>query len=370
MENLPSDPRGRSFVTASTSSSSSSADKRESNEKQGLDMSRVMYWATVLVVMFTFGPWQTILKYGCGFFVCMVAYLFVNQNNLLYVPKHPQFPRPNRLNPKGYKNPKEIGVEYENVNFKTQDGVKLNAWLMFSSVDSKNAPTLLYFHGNAGNIGLRMPNYKELVQRCKANVFAVEYRGYGDSEGEPSERGLTLDGVAAWKYLLTRSDVIDTSNIVIFGRSLGGAVAIHLASILQNESKKSDEEIRPSALLLENTFTSVQEMAIQLFPLLRATSCIMDRLLENKWQNIDRIENVNCPILFLSGAKDNIVPPSHMKRLYELASSNRNSSSSNNVKMKIFPNSGHNDIPFTNQGKSVNLEYFQVITAFLGEWCG
>ena len=211
-----------------------------------------------------------------------------------------------------------------------------------------------------------MPNYKELVQRCKANVFAVEYRGYGDSEGEPSERGLTLDGVAAWKYLLTRSDVIDTSNIVIFGRSLGGAVAIHLASILQNESKKSDEEIRPSALLLENTFTSVQEMAVQLFPLLRATSCIMDRLLENKWQNIDRIENVNCPILFLSGAKDNIVPPSHMKRLYELASSN----SSNNVKMKIFPNSGHNDIPFTNQGKSVNLEYFQVITTFLGEWCG
>ena len=329
-------------------------------------MSRALYWISVVVVVVTLGPWRTILKYGVGFVVCMIAYLFVNQNNLLYVPKHPQFPRPNRLNPKGYKNPKEIGIEYENVNFKTKDGVTLNAWLMFAS-DSKNAPTLLYFHGNAGNIGLRMPNYKELVNRCKANVFAVEYRGYGDSEGEPCEKGLTLDGVAAWKYLLSRNDVIDTSKIVIFGRSLGGAVAIHLASILRNE--RSDEEIQPRALLLENTFTSVQEMAVQPFPLLRATWCIMDRLLENKWQNIEKIENVNCPILFLSGAKDNIVPPSHMKRLYELASS---SSSLDRVKMQIFPNSGHNDIPFTNQGQvqTVNLKYFQVISEFLDHWCG
>ncbi|MDC3321059.1 alpha/beta hydrolase [bacterium] len=291
----------------------------------------------------------------------MIAYLFVNQNGLLYVPKHPQFPRQNRLNPKGYKNPSEIGLKYENVHFQTEDGIKLNAWLIFSSENAKSAPTLLYFHGNAGNIGLRMPNYRELVNRCKANVFAVEYRGYGDSQGEPSERGLSMDGIASWKYLMSRGDVIDTSKVVIFGRSLGGAVATHLAWSLENERKKKNDEEQPRALLLENTFTSVQEMAMQLFPLLRVTTCIMDRLLENKWLNKDKIEDVMIPILFLSGAKDNIVPPSHMVRLHGIASKRKNIKTD----MVVFPESGHNDIPFTDQGKSVNLKYFGVITDFL-----
>lgn len=309
----------------------------------------------------------------------------MNQNSLLYVPVHPQFPRANSKNPPGYKAPSDVGLKYENVTYQTADGIKIHGWLILQEKCSEERPTLYYFHGNAGNIGLRMPNYKELVHRCNVNVFAVDYRGYGESTGTPSERGLQLDAEAGFDYLMTRGDVIDPANVVIFGRSLGGAVAVHLASTLventttnggnSNGSSQrgfSQTHRRPvRALLLENTFTSVREMALQLFPVLNIARFLMSTLLENKWENAAKLGNISTPILFISGLLDQIVPPPHMQRLYHIArdaSEKRAKGEMNDVKIETFPNAGHNDVPFIN-GKTTNIRYFEAIDDFLKKNC-
>ena len=93
-------------------------------------------------------------------------------------------------------------ITAQSITFKASDGVQLHGWLIHHGLaHSKNVPTLIYFHGNAGNIGLRMPNYKELHARCGVNIFAIDYRGYGDSTGRPTERGLKLDGIAALRFV-------------------------------------------------------------------------------------------------------------------------------------------------------------------------
>jgi len=328
-----------------------------------------MYWGGLVVLMFTYGPWQSIIKYGIGMLVFFLGYLFCYQSSLLYVPEVPQLPRHNCRNPRGYSSPGDIMLPFENINFKSSDGVNLHGWLITQSgnggaAKSTDAPTLVYFHGNAGNIGLRMPNYKELYQRCKVNIFAVEYRGYGDSHGKPSEEGLKLDAEAALRYIETRADVIDTSQLVLFGRSLGGAVATHLASTVCTSAASS---CRIRGLVLENTFTSVQQMALQLFPLLNAVRCVLSRLLENKWENVKLISGINCPMLFLSSGKDQIVPPRQMRTMYEMASeaAETRGDGSHVVRFEFFPQSGHNDMPFVDN--KPNLPYYEAINTFLSQ---
>ena len=115
--------------------------------------------------------------------------------------------------------------------------------------------TILYFHGNAGNIGHRVPNALLMLVNLKANVVLVDYRGYGKSEGEPSEDGLYLDAEATLDYVMTRPD-LDKTKVLLFGRSLGGAVAVRLASANPH---------RVAAIVVENTFLSIPHMAATLF---------------------------------------------------------------------------------------------------------
>ena len=111
-----------------------------------------------------------------------------------------------------------------------RDGTQLHLFLVKQPGEqSKKVPTVLYFHGNAGNIGHRLLNVQGLYTSIGCNVALVEYRGYGRSEGSPSEEGLYMDAQAALDFLLTRQDIA-TDKIVVFGRSLGGAVAIDLAT--------------------------------------------------------------------------------------------------------------------------------------------
>ena len=110
----------------------------------------------------------------------------------------------------------------------------------------------VYFHGNAGNIGHRLENAKVLYKTLKCNILLVEYRGYGMSDGIPSEEGFYQDAQAAYDFVDSRED-LDSSKIVIFGRSLGGAVAIDLAS-------RCDYRDRLLALVVENTFTSIPDL--------------------------------------------------------------------------------------------------------------
>lgn len=147
---------------------------------------------------------------------------------------------------------------YEEVWITTKDRVRLYAFFIKTEAGNPaTAPTLLFFHGNAGSIGDRLDNAKILHMNMPINLLLLEYRGYGPSKGRPSERGLYRDAKAAFRYLQERRD-LDTRKLFVFGRSLGGAVAIHLCSRRQVRGK-----VR--GLIVENTFTSVPSLARKVF---------------------------------------------------------------------------------------------------------
>lgn len=149
------------------------------------------------------------------------------------------------------------------------------------------APTLVFFHGNAGNIGFRVPNFHSLYTQTRCNILAIDYRGYGESgdpEGAIDEQGLQRDAEAAWAWVKARPE-IDQAKVFLFGRSLGGAVAIALAAALL--ARRATD--LPAGLILENTFTSVADMARNLFPPLTVAGPVVDRLVHNKWPSLDRV---------------------------------------------------------------------------------
>jgi abhydrolase domain-containing protein 13 len=134
----------------------------------------------------------------------------------------------------------------------THDGEKLSAFYIRAPKARAQKLTVLMFHGNAGNIGHRVPIARMLMQRMGCNVFMLEYRGYGLSTGSPDETGLMIDAQTAFDYLRQRAETRD-NDIVIFGQSLGGAVSIQLVAKNQNDS-------RLVGLVLENTFLSMRKL--------------------------------------------------------------------------------------------------------------
>ena len=147
--------------------------------------------------------------------------------------------------------PSDWGMAYENVEINTSDNVRLHGWYL----PAKNATkVLLFFHGNGGNISHRGESL-QIFHQLGLNVLIIDYRGYGLSDGELSEQGVYRDAMAAWQYLLQRG--FKQSDIIIFGRSLGGAVATQLAS-----------NVKPAALILESSFSSIRDMASRVLPLI------------------------------------------------------------------------------------------------------
>jgi fermentation-respiration switch protein FrsA (DUF1100 family) len=219
-------------------------------------------------------------------------------------------------NPHGYRNPGEHGLKHKEIRIKTKDNLSLYGWFMFAKENAerlKSLPTFIYFHENAGNIGFRLPFTQLLIKELKANVLVMGYRGYGYSEGEPTEKGLMLDAEAIVDYVFNKetelSEFIDKNNIYIFGRSLGGAVAVYIT-----------EKLKPNirGVILENTFSSMGDMVDHLFPALKS---IKSLLLTNHWPSRDRIKNLKYPILFISSEKDELVPAVHMEELFKSATS-------------------------------------------------
>lgn len=208
------------------------------------------------------------------------------------------------LNVEGYRNPLERGINYENVYLWTEDGVKLHAWMMKQEI--KGRPTMLFFHGNAGNMGMRMDNI-EAFYRMGVNVFIISYRGYGESQGFPTEEGLMIDAKTVVEYVFNCPS-IDSGKIFVFGRSLGGAVGIYAVSEFQKKFKFC-------GLVLENTFMSIKDVVKKLAPGLWPVSFFM----RDQWPSIERISKIQAPILFISGNEDKLVLPEHMKGLREQA---------------------------------------------------
>ena len=200
--------------------------------------------------------------------------------------------------PEGYWHPEAFGLQAEDCYFETVDGYQLHGWFF----PQENAlATLIWCHGNAGNITDRLDNIAKL-NRLPMNVFIFDYRGYGRSEGSPDEKGIYVDAEAAYDYLIARQD-IERDNIIVFGRSLGGAVAVDLATK------------RPCAgLILESTFTSAKDMAKSSFGFIP-----VHLIIKTKLNAIDKISKIQVPLLILHGTSDRTVPFKLGRRLYEAA---------------------------------------------------
>jgi fermentation-respiration switch protein FrsA (DUF1100 family) len=165
--------------------------------------------------------------------------------------------------------------------------------------------TLLWFHGNAGNISYRYDMISQLMA-LGIDIFIIDYRGYGRSEGSPSEKGLYLDARAAWNYL-TAERKIPPERIILLGKSLGGVFAIDLAQQLQAEG------VKPAGLIVQSSFTSAAEMAAIVLPFYPRA------LLRTKMDSISKVRNIECQKLFIHSRVDEIVPFKLGHRLYEAA---------------------------------------------------
>jgi hypothetical protein len=196
--------------------------------------------------------------------------------------------------------PADWGLVYEEVFFTTEDGLRLHGWYV---LHGGNSATLLWFHGNAGNISHRLENLALLHHRVGINIFIFDYREYGKSEGEISKAGTFLDAFAAFGYLCSRPD-LDPSRIVLFGRSLGTALATALAA------KHSCY-----GLILESAFTSTDDVMRLYFPFLPALPPGTV-----KYDTVSVIGKVAAPKLIIHGEHDEIIPLWMGKRLYEAAS--------------------------------------------------
>ena len=192
--------------------------------------------------------------------------------------------------------PSLVGLSHEEVRFQAEDGTTLHGWFVPSA---EATHTLLFCHGNAGNISHRLRTL-ELLHGLGQSVLIFDYRGYGHSEGRPSEAGVLADGSAAWRYL-TETRGIAPEQIVVMGRSLGGAVA---AAVAQSHPAR--------ALILESTFTSVPELAADLYPWLPARTLSRVRL-----DTLHRVRRLEIPVLVIHSPGDEIVPIDHGRRLYE-----------------------------------------------------
>jgi fermentation-respiration switch protein FrsA (DUF1100 family) len=195
--------------------------------------------------------------------------------------------------------PSSIGLRFEDVYFETEDGVTLSGW--FVPHDGAEG-VILFCHGNAGNISHRLDSIM-IFHRLGLDVFIFDYRGYGESEGKPTEHGTYRDAEAAWQYLIEERQ-INTSNIIVFGRSIGGALAAWLA-----------QQHSPRGLILESTFTSLRNAAATIyhFPPIK-------RLIRFEYNTAEHLTGVECPVLVVHSRDDEIMSFHHGQRLFELAS--------------------------------------------------
>ena len=198
-----------------------------------------------------------------------------------------------------YQDPGDLGLEFEDVYLTTSDGVRIHGWF----VPGAGGPTLLWFHGNGGNISHRVDNIAGLNRRLGVGILIIDYRGYGLSEGSPDEQGTYLDAEAAVAHALSRPDV-DPERVVLFGRSLGCAVAAEMA--LRHEVY---------AVVLESPFTSISGMARRAYPFLPG----LGLLVGNMYDTLDKAARIDAPVMVLHGDSDEIVPFEMGREVFEAA---------------------------------------------------
>ncbi|TIA86788.1 hypothetical protein E3P99_03550 [Wallemia hederae] len=243
--------------------------------------------------------------------------------------------------------PDEFDLPYQDITLQSGE-YKIKAYLIAPPASvARSRPTVILFHANAGNMGHRLPLAQVFYHRYKTNVLMVSYRGYGKSEGMPSERGIRSDARAALEFVQQHTSTQNTK-VILYGQSIGGAVCIDLA-------KHYPDAIH--ALILENTFTSIPQLIPSLLPLLTPFTF----LCTEHWNSAQSIRSIgkHTHTLFLSGTMDEIVPVSHMRILYNTVVKGRKEGAGDVLcRWKSFPNGTHNDT-------CVSPDYWDSIADFL-----
>ena len=258
------------------------------------------------------------------FILTYAAFLLLFENKIIF---HP-LPYPD-----GFWNPTSLGVPAQDIYFESEDGVKLHAWF----IPAPNAvATLLWFHGNAGNLSHRLDNIQRL-KRLNLNIFIFDYRGYGRSEGVPNEKGIYKDSRAAYKQVLAM-DGVSVDSLFFFGRSLGGICAVETA---MNHPARG--------LILESVFTNSADMSRTVFPLIPLGWAVRSKL-----DAVGTVPHLKLAKLFLHGTRDEIVPYDLGRKLFEKAE--------NPKTFYAIEGAGHNDTYILD-----GVEYYDALNRFITE---
>lgn len=232
--------------------------------------------------------WQ-ILGILAAAYAGLAGVLYFSQSSMVYYPE---------IGREIVATPRQAGLDYEEVRLLAADGVALHGWFVPSA---QSRGTVLFLHGNAGNISHRL-DFLLMFHRLGYNTLIIDYRGYGNSAGEPSEQGTYLDAEAAWRYL-TETRKIPPDTIALFGESLGGAVAAWLA--VRHE---------PAALVIASGFTSVPDLAAKFYPYLPVR-----RLSRFSYDTREYLQSVAAPVFIAHSPDDEIIPYRHGRALYDAA---------------------------------------------------
>ena len=219
-------------------------------------------------------------------YLIIVAYMYLNQRKLLYLPSENNY-----LDD-------QIDFNFREVFIDVEKNLKLKAWLIEN--DFKNKKTLVFFHGNAGNLSNRTYKLNQL-SKLDLNIIILAWRSFSGNEGEPSEQNLYNDAKKTIDWLNSRG--VKNKNIILYGESLGTGIAVELGQTNQF-----------GGIILESPFTSMTNAAKNIYPWLP-----VKYLLKDKYDSEKKIKNLQIPILIMHGKKDNIVPFKMGKKLYDLA---------------------------------------------------
>ncbi len=231
-----------------------------------------------------------ILSMMAVIYLALVLVIFLFQSRLVFLP--------DVAGRALVETPAEVGLAYEDVELTTEDGETLHGWWL---PHEQPRGTLLFQHGNAGNISHRLDSLV-IFHDLGLNVFIYDYRGYGQSTGRPSEEGVYLDADAAWNWLV-EEQAIDPGEIILFGRSMGAAVAAWLA-----------RRVEAGGLILESSFTSVPDIGAEVYWWLPVRLLARIHL-----PTLEYTKQSNAPVLVIHSPDDEIIPFSHAQRLYEAA---------------------------------------------------